>query len=83
MAAKLKLYMVTIPVPKKPEPFIGAEWGPSAKIALKHCLRKAFKCRGIRSFWIDDKEFDTPSTTYAYIVRTKKIDFFTKESPNL
>ena len=81
MAPKLKLYTITIPVPKKTNPFIGAEWGQSSRIALKHCLRKAFRCRGIHSFWIDDKEFDTHSTTYAYIVRTNKIDLFVKETP--
>jgi len=76
----LKLYTITIPVPKKPAPFLACEWAQSSKVALKHGLKKAFRVRGIRSFYIDEKEFDTPSTTYAYIMKQNKLEEFVKES---
>lgn len=76
----LKLYAITIPVPKKPAPFIAAEWAQNSKVALKHGLKKAFRVRGIKSFWIDEKEFDTPGTTYAYIIDNNKLSDFVKET---
>ena len=83
MITKLKLYSLSIPIPNKTIPFIAAEWAPSPRVALKHSLRKAFRCRGIKSFWIDGKEFDTHVSAYTYIVKNNRIPEFIKESSQM
>jgi hypothetical protein len=83
MTTKLKLYNIIIPIPGKTNPFFGAQWANNPKIALKHCLRKAFRVRGITAFFIDGKEFDAASTTYAYILKTNRIGEFVKDAEPL